>query len=399
MTIIKELRDENARLTGIIKRNDAEMAEMKSTISEMAGTIAEMKRRLDYENPHSPPSQNSIPTRKRKAEAQKSSGAPAPHKKAPGRKKGHAGVSHSRRPGRAEHHRPGRCTRCGSTDMQYGRPVAKTVTDLVSVPELETVQHLSYPAVCCGCGHRENAGEPGVCGTEIGPNLASYITGLHAMPGSLGSVRRVLAEAFGLGVGRATVLKCLMAVSGELAPDCEAIGRDVSGSDSVHLDETVIIIDGKQGCIWIVVGKKDGMVHAVRVLVSGGGAVTGLHFPYGHVSATVDGKTTYAPGFPILQRCWAHILREARAEAGNSLELHKLYVRLKELYYRAKMPEPDPGNRGLYDALADEAQQIANEYASAGCRFGVTLDRAVPNLFTFLLHPGMEPTNNWSGPL
>ena len=38
--------------------------------------------------------------------------------------------------------------------------------------------------------------------------------------------------------------------------------------------------------------------------------------------------------------------------------------------------------------------QVAAKYASLGCSFGRTLERAAPNLFTFLLHPGMEPTNN-----
>ena len=69
MTIIKWLRDENARLKGVIKKHEIR-------ISEMAGAIADMKHRLDYyDNPHSPPSQNSIPARQRKAAA-RGPGAP-----------------------------------------------------------------------------------------------------------------------------------------------------------------------------------------------------------------------------------------------------------------------------------------------------------------------------------
>ena len=134
------MRDENARLDGILKRYVTKTAELKAAISDMA-------RRLDcYENLHSQPSQNSIPTRQRKAAA-RGSGTLALHKKAPGRRKGHAWVSHGRRPDGTECHRPERCSRCGSTDMRYGRPVSKTVTDLARMPELETVQHVSYPAI------------------------------------------------------------------------------------------------------------------------------------------------------------------------------------------------------------------------------------------------------------
>ena len=125
MTVIKELRDKIARLGAGARKDAAEKAgkdrkisAMEAAIKEMVGAMAEMKRCLDYyENPFSPPSKDSIPTRQRKAEAQKKagkgSGAPAPHMKAPGRRRGHAGVSHHRSPDRTEHHRPERCGRCG----------------------------------------------------------------------------------------------------------------------------------------------------------------------------------------------------------------------------------------------------------------------------------------------
>lgn len=76
-------------------------------------------------------------------------------------------------------------------------------------------------------------------------------------------------------------------------------------SDSQHMDETAIMIDGKQGCIWIGVGKKDDKVHAVRTVVSGSasGIIIDIYFPYGHIPTTVDGKAMYVSRFPTLQRC------------------------------------------------------------------------------------------------
>ena len=108
MKIFKEIQDENAKLKGMIKKYEGRL-------SEMAEAIAKLQHRLDYyENPHSPPSQNSIPTMKRKAEKRAGSGAPVQDRKAPGRRKGHAGVSHGRSPTRTERHYPKRCGRCGS---------------------------------------------------------------------------------------------------------------------------------------------------------------------------------------------------------------------------------------------------------------------------------------------
>ena len=145
---------------------------------------------------------------RKKAKARASTGAPAPHKKAAGRKKGHTGVSHSRKPMRTEHHKPEKCFRCGSTELEYGNPVSKMVTDLISIPEIETVQHHSYPTTCYGCGHHREPEEPGLKGTELGPNLASCLTGLYSMPGSFGSIRTVLSEVFDLKVSKATVITC-----------------------------------------------------------------------------------------------------------------------------------------------------------------------------------------------
>ena len=39
---------------------------------------------------------------------------------------------------------------------------------------------------------------------------------------------------------------------------------------------------------------------------------------------------------------------------------------------------------------------IAERYIDLGCSFGVKLKNAAPDLFTFVNHPGMEPTNNES---
>lgn len=113
MTVIKELRDENARLNGTIKKYERELSAMtlkyETKLSEMIEILTKLQHRLNYyENPHSPPSKNSIPTKQRKAKAQRNSSAPAPNRRAPGRRKGHRGISHERKPTHTEHHKPER---------------------------------------------------------------------------------------------------------------------------------------------------------------------------------------------------------------------------------------------------------------------------------------------------
>ena len=270
------------------------------------------------------------------------------------------------------------------------------MTDLETVPKLVTVQHKSYPATCRECAHVTGAEVPGIPGTEFGPNLAATVADMHAMPASIGAVKRHVAGAFRIRMSKAAIYSCLLAVAAAAGPVAELVAKQMHRSEFLHMDETVIMIAGRQGYIWIAVGIRDGRVHTVLVKVAGGrgGAVIDLLFPYGHIPVTVDGYAPYKSRFEVLQRCWAHVLREARHLCEADRRLHGLYVRLKEIYREAREQDPDPGGGGLHDRMVAEVSRIADEYSRAGHRFGVTLGRAAPDLFTFLLHPGMEPTNN-----
>ena len=373
----------------------AENASLKEALSERDSAMADSGRRLAYyDNPHSPPSSNSIPTRQRKARARSAGGqgAPAPRKKAAGRKKGHAGRSHNRKPESTEIHRPESCAKCGCRALEYGTPASKLVTDLVTIPKVVTVLHQSYPATCRECDHVTGAEVPGIPGTEFGPNLASTVADMHAMPASIGAVRRHVAGAFKIRMSEGAIGNCLLAVTAAARPVAELIAKEMHGSEFLHMDETVIMIAWRQGYIWIAMSKRGGKVVAVLVKVARGrgDTVIDLLFPYGHIPVTVDGTRRIGRSL----RCWAHVLREARHLCEADRRLHCLYVRRKEIYYVVREPGPGPGDRELHDRMVAEVAHIADEYSRAGSRFGVTMGRAAPNLFTFLLHPGMEPTNN-----
>ena len=66
-----------------------------------------------------------------------------------------------------------------------------------------------------------------------------------------------------------------------------------------------------------------------------GGTVIDLLFPYGHIPVTVDGYAPYRPGSGVLQRCWTHVLREAKHLCDGDRRLHGLYVSPKEIYHGA----------------------------------------------------------------
>ena len=304
--------------------------------------------------------------------------------------------SHDRRPESTEIHRPESCAECGSRALAYGTPVSKMVTYLVTIPRVAVVQHKSYPATCRECAHVTEAEMLGIPGTEFGHKLTPAVADMHAMPASIGAVRGHVAGAFKIKMSKAAIGNCLLAVAAAAGPVAELIAREMHGSGFLHMDETTVMIAGTQGHVWIAVGIKGGRIHAVLVRVMGGrgGAVIDFLFPYEHIPVTVDGYAPYRPWFEVLQRCWAHVLREARRPCEGDRWLNCQYVRLKEIYYEAKAQGPGPGDRELHDRMVAEASRIADEYTRAGSRFGVTLGRAALDLSAFLLHPGMEPINN-----
>ena len=91
------------------------------------------------------------------------------------------------------------------------------------------------------------------------------------------------------------------------------------------------------------------------------------------------------------QRCWAHILRDAAAEAravGKAgMKLTDCRVLLKRLKYLTKK-----GPRGDHTTHVGQALEISKQYTA---KFAQTLAKAAPDLFTFILYD-LEPTNNHS---
>ncbi len=106
--------------------------------------------------------------------------------------------------------------------------------------------------------------------------------------------------------------------------------------------------------------------------------------------------------FKIIQRCWAHILREAKyvwiqLETEYSKEF---YDKIQKLFARITAKEITKPNRRLYNSAIKELDLILSEY-ECECKneesfrtIHTKIHNAGTDLFTFLLYPGVPPTNN-----
>ena len=101
-----------------------------------------------------------------------------------------------------------------------------------------------------------------------------------------------------------------------------------------------------------------------------------------------------------IQRCWAHLLREARYlaerndEAGSLSEaLHGLYGGLRR--WAVDKPPPWEAERLVGEARALMMEWAGRPYESVVVRrFAVKIMNGLDHWFTFLVVPGVEATNN-----
>ena len=114
-----------------------------------------------------------------------------------------------------------------------------------------------------------------------------------------------------------------------------------------------------------------------------------------------DGYHSYR-SMPIVQRCWAHLLREVDDfkepmdhEQQLSDEMHQRFTMLKTFIGK----DPPLQERVLQKEVWDqELQRIVDEY----CTYEDTrvkaryIQHGLGSWYTCLLYPGMQPTNNFA---
>jgi len=166
----------------------------------------------------------------------------------------------------------------------------------------------------------------------------------------------------------------------------------------VYIDETGIRVNGAKYWIWVFTTERETLV---VIRHSRGKNVLREVFGKKYRGIIVcDGYRSYSNYTGNLQRCWAHVLREARFVAMKEHEagalcnaLHRLYERLVEAM--VKGPPYEERLRLRRNALAALRYWLGKEYtAERVVKFVAKVKVAMKHLLTFVLNPGVEPTNN-----
>lgn len=367
---------------------------LEEELEEREKSIKELKRRLAlYENPHTPPSRRRYPT---------PSHAGKGGKRFPGRPRGHPGSTRPqprpdvvKAPPRREE-----CDRCGAP---LGSPshVSHRVVEEISNPSpKQVIDFLEFRWECGECGASTTARHPDCPPVgRLGKNLLVQAT-LMKYEERLPHVKvcETLERVYGLQVAPATVLDVTRRVCGWMRPEYERILRRIRAADVVYVDETGVKVDGVLHWIWIFTTLSETLV-AIRK--SRGKKVLREILGEGFKGVVVcDGWRPYGSFTDRIQRCWAHLLREAEYLAERVDEAGPLSEALHGIYRRLDVPPEDRPPPGEAERLAGEARALMMEWAGRPYesaevrRFAVKMRNGIGHWFTFVTTPGVEPTNN-----
>jgi transposase len=356
--------------------------------------VIELEARLaQYENAHTPPSLRRGRNRKKDQEKD--------IKGKPGQKSGHKGVTRTYvAPDRQVDVTMDHCPDCGA---KLGSPFRIDSRIIEEIPEPQPIIVTEYRIshYRCACCRKEVAAKDPGCPHEgkFGNNVIAHATLLKydgRMPHR--KIHDAMMRLFGLKISPATILDLTRRAADAVQSEYYAILKKIRGAPILYVDETSIHVQGERHWIWtfstpsesfFVIRKSRGMKVLTEVLTR---RFKGI--------IVCDGWKPYARFTNRIQRCWAHLLRESKEMAEKFEEAVPLHNTLKELYEiltEALENDPPPKVRRYLCHLAREALRnwIMKEYSMEKVqKFIGKINNGFDYWFTFIINPGVEPTNN-----
>ena len=376
----KQLHEENEQL-----KNENEL--LKAKIIELEARLAQ------YENAHTPPSLRRGRNRK-KDQDKNDTGKP-------GQKVGHKGSTRPyATPDRQVEVTMDRCPDCG-TDLGAPFRIDSKIVEEIPEPQPIIVTEYKIAHYRCPCCRKEVAAKDPGCPHEgkFGNNVIAQATLLKyedRIPHR--KIHDAMMRIFGLKISPATIFDLTRRAADAIRSEYDAILRKIRSAPILYVDETSIHVQGERHWIWtfstpsesfFVIRKSRGMKVLMEVLTR---RFKGI--------IVCDGWKPYARFTNRIQRCWAHLLRESKDIAEKFEEAIPLHNALKELYEiltEALENDPPPEVRKTLWQLAREALRhwIMKEYSIEKVRkFIGKINNGFDYWFTFIINPGVEPTNN-----
>lgn len=365
---------------------------LEQRIIQLEKLVAELQKRLErYENSNKPPSAGgSCPKRE-------------PSGRKPGGQPGHEGTTRpEKEPDEVVEAPPlSECPNCHSALGDPFRILKELFEELPEIQRARIIQLNRGAYLCPGCGQVHVAADPRFPQTgRFGFNLMIEVVLMkfqQRLP--LRRIQRVLHHQFKLDLSPATIWDLIRRVAAAGEAEFNKIMASMPNQDVVNADETGRKVDGKAGWAWVFLSAASVLFLAAR---SRGREVVeevlGKDFT-GKLGC--DGWKPYN-FIKILQRCWAHLLRESDtlAQRSRSTAARWLHSALKRLFKKAdaarKAALAAVERQKIHDRLNRSLLRLIGlaKKHKATFKLAEKIENGMGHWFTAVLYPEIELTNN-----
>lgn len=308
---------------------------------------------------------------------------------------------------------PERCAAChqpfaAALIIPSNNPLRHQVFELPVVTPIK--EEYRCHTLLCQCGHHTIASLPShVARSNFGPRAHAAIAYLAAVHrGSRRGIAEIMANLFNIDISTGAICKAAERVSEACAPTCDGIKRYIASANALNIDETGWRSGAERRNLWAFVGPL-----AVFFVIAASRSAKVLEEVLGEIFPgiiTSDDHSAYSAyhRHRLRQLCWAHMIRKFKGlKDGRSSPDAYLFAKnmLKEIgtLFTIWHAFPDSGcsRNQLWLATAlirGRMRRYCNHYLNSDDPLVRTrAKRTLKNwdhLFTFLLHEGVEPTNN-----
>ena len=269
------------------------------------------------------------------------------------------------------------------------------------IPEpqpIEVTEHVVNHYKCPCCNKHIIAKNNAPIG-RFGKNLMAHVSLLKyedRLP--LRKVTSSLERHYNIRISNMGIFKIINRVANKLQIPYKLLIKRIRKARVIYVDETKLKIDGKTYYIWTFVTEKETLFvirksRAKKVIEE----LLGVNHK-GVICC--DGWTAYSQYSSNLQRCWAHLLREAEHLAEKYTDFKGFDKSFKLIFKKIKKLREKPHTLATRvkwkDKLKEEMEQVIGQmnYYQEFRKFATKVKNGIEHWFTCLINLFVEPTNN-----
>ncbi len=359
---------------------------------EQAAKISELESEIKkYKNPHTPSSAQRFKKNPPEQITCKKRGAP----------KGHKGATRQTpEPDEIIDIKADFCERCNGYDLEIENVESTTIEDIPPPPKIKVTQYNVHSYKCRKCGYRFTAKNNKYTYPEegrFGINLLVYVAMLKfSLRGVIRRIGDFAAQTISFVVSPKGLLDMLYRVAEACKTEYLRILSRIRTAGFVYVDETGMRVEAANQWLWIF-RSNDGILVAIRPS-RGSDVLKEILGENTNIATVNDGWSAYNI-IALLQRCWAHLLREVDdfidKPGGRELSgiVHRKFNRLKLFLEKDPLMEERILKKKIFD---QEMEELVLKFVTfKGLKKPLTyIENGLGSWYTCLIFPGMEPTNN-----